>query len=75
MDDFSTGLIGRELKVLCCGLDESGRQYGRSYMDSADVDGVVFFDDETIKEGEFVTVKVVDAVASELYGEVVAREE
>ena len=75
MDDFSTGLIGRELKVLCCGLDESGRQYGRSYMDSADVDGVVFFDDETIKEGEFVTVRVVDAVASELYCEVVAREE
>ena len=39
-----------------------------------DVDGVVFFEDETIKEGEFVTVQIVDAVASELYGEVVRED-
>ncbi len=70
MDEFSHGLIGKRLKVLCCGRDESGRQYGRSYMDSVDVDGVVYFDDERIKEGEFVTLEIVDAVASELYGEV-----
>lgn len=74
MDEFSAGLIGRRLRILCCGLDESGRQYGRSYMDSVDVDGVVFFEDETIKEGEFVTVQIVDAVASELYGEVVRED-
>lgn len=70
MDEFSAGLIGRKLKILCCGRDESGRQYGRSYMDSVDVDGVVYFDDENVKEGEFVTVRIEDAVASELYGEV-----
>lgn len=70
MDEFSAGLIGRKLKILCCGRDESGRQYGRSYMDSVDVDGVVYFDDENVKEGEFVTARIEDAVASELYGEV-----
>lgn len=70
MDDFSHSLIGQKLKVLCCGRDESGRQYGRSYMDSVDVDGVVYFDNESVKEGEFVTLEIVDAVASELYGEV-----
>ncbi len=75
MDEFSGQLIGRQLKILCCGYDESGRQYGRSYMDSVDVDGVVFFDDETVKEGEFVMVEIVDAVASELYGEVVHPQE
>ena len=75
MDEFSGQLIGRQLKILCCGYDESGRQYGRSYMDSVDVDGVVFFDDESVKEGEFVMVEIVDAVASELYGEVVHAQE
>ena len=75
MDEFSGQLIGRQLKILCCGYDESGRQYGRSYMDSVDVDGVVFFDDESVKEGEFVMVEIVDAVASELYGEVVHSQE
>ncbi|MBQ5760124.1 MAG: 30S ribosomal protein S12 methylthiotransferase RimO, partial [Clostridia bacterium] len=75
MDEFSGQLIGRQLKILCCGYDESGRQYGRSYMDSVDVDGVVFFDDESVKEGEFVMVEIVDAVASELYGEVVHPQE
>ena len=44
-------------------------------MDSVDVDGVVFFDDESVKEGEFVMVEIVDAVASELYGEVVHPQE
>ncbi len=75
MDEFSGQLIGRQLKILCCGYDESGRQYGRSYMDSVDVDGVVYFDDESVKEGEFVMVEIVDAVASELYGEVVSTQE
>ncbi len=74
MDEHSKGLIGSKLKVLCCGLDESGRQYGRSYMDSPDVDGIVFFDDENVSEGRFVTVEIIDAVASELYGEVVEGE-
>ncbi|MEA4920713.1 MAG: 30S ribosomal protein S12 methylthiotransferase RimO [Clostridiaceae bacterium] len=71
MDEVSSELIGKTLEVLCCGYDESGRQYGRSYMDSVDVDGVVFFDDDRVKEGEFVTIKIIDAVASELYGETV----
>ena len=75
MDEFSAQLIGRKLKILCCGYDESGRQYGRSYMDSVDVDGVVYFDDESVEEGEFVMVEIVDAVASELYGEVVSSQE
>ncbi|MBQ1271774.1 MAG: 30S ribosomal protein S12 methylthiotransferase RimO [Clostridia bacterium] len=74
MNDFSSQLIGKKLKVLCCGIDESGRQYGRSYMDSVDVDGVVYFDNEEVEEGQFVTVEIMDAVASELYGEVVSED-
>lgn len=68
MNECSAALIGRELTVLCCGVDESGRQYGRSYMDSPDVDGVVFFDEKT-PEGQFVRVRILDAAGCELFGE------
>lgn len=71
MDEKSNALIGQDLEVLACGLDEEGRQYGRSYMDSPDIDGVVFFDDPAVEEGTFITVRITDAVASELFGEVI----
>lgn len=71
MDEKSNALIGQDLEVLACGLDEEGRQYGRSYMDSPDIDGVVFFEDPTVEEGTFITVRITDAVASELFGEVI----
>lgn len=71
MHEKSTALIGQDLEVLACGLDEEGRQYGRSYMDSPDIDGVVFFDDPEVQEGTFITVRVTDAMASELFGEVI----
>lgn len=74
MDEMASNLTGRKLKVLCCGYDESGRQYGRSYMDSVDVDGVVFFEDEAVNEGEFVTVEILEGAASELYGRVVRED-
>ena len=67
MNDLSSELVGKTLTVLCCGVDESGRQYGRSYMDSPDVDGVVFFDEET-PAGEFVKVHILDAAGCELFG-------
>ncbi len=68
MNSASCALIGQTLTVLCCGFDEDGRQYGRSYMDSPDVDGVVFFDEET-PEGQFVRVRILDAAGCELFGE------
>ena len=71
MDEKSNALIWQDLEVLACGLDEEGRQYGRSYMDSPDIDGVVFFDDPAVEEGTFITVRITDAVASELFGEVI----
>ena len=71
MDEKSNALIGQDLEVLACGLDEEGRQYGRSYMDSPDIDGVVFFEDPDVEEGTFITVRITDAVASELFGEVI----
>ena len=70
MDEKSRALVGKTFQLLACGYDESGRQYGRTYMDSPDIDGVVYFDGD-VKEGSFVTVKVFHANGCELLGELI----
>lgn len=48
MQDFSESLVGETLEVLCEGYDpDKGLYYGRSYADSPDVDGQVFFTSES----------------------------
>lgn len=58
MQDFSESLVGETLEVLCEGYDpDKGLYYGRSYADSPDVDGQVFFTSESrVAPGTFVTV-------------------
>lgn len=63
--------IGKQLEVLVEGYDtQSGYYYGRSYGDSIDIDGKVFFKNEhEISAGNFVKVKIIDAVDYDLIGE------
>ena len=72
MDEFSQKLVGTTQRVLCCGYDpEHEMFYGRTYMDSPDVDGIVYFyADEPVEEGTFVPVKIENAVSAELFGEI-----
>lgn len=70
MDEASAGQIGRTLEVLCCGRDDEGVCFGRSYMDSVDIDGTVYFESDTAREGDFVMVTVNYAEACDLYGTV-----
>jgi len=72
MDEKSRALVGKTFQLLACGFDESGRQYGRTYMDSPDIDGAVYFDGDA-EEGSFVTVKIYHANGCELLGELVTR--
>jgi ribosomal protein S12 methylthiotransferase len=61
MEAFGEGLIGRELVVLCEAYDRLAEVwFGRSFADSPDVDGKVFFTVEGKKPrpGDFVTVLV-----------------
>lgn len=62
--------IGSCVKVLVEGKDEIIKSwYGRTYADSEDVDGKVFFkSDRDIKEGEFVDVVVEQAMEYDLFG-------
>ena len=69
MEAHGESLCGKALTVLCCGIDEQGRGWGRSFMDSPDVDGAVFFEGGT--EGAFSNVRILWADGCDLYGELV----
>ena len=72
MDQFSQTLVDSVQTVLCCGYDEDHELYfGRTYMDSPEVDGIVYFYyEEEVAEGTFVQVKIESGVGAELYGEI-----
>ena len=71
MDDYNDSLIGTTMEVLCEGWDEEEEAYyGRSYADSPDIDGKVWFAAErTVRPGEFVMVQITDVYDGELIGE------
>jgi len=63
--------IGRIYTVLCDGFDTVAEiYYGRSYADAPDVDGKVYFTSaEKVSEGEFVEVRITEALDYDLVGE------
>ena len=72
MDEYYEGLMGKTLEVLCEGYDDEEEAYfGRTYADSPDIDGKVWFVAErTIHPGEFVMVTMTDVYDGDLIGEV-----
>ena len=69
MDDFCASFVGKTLRVLCEGYDEeSGMLYGRSYADSPDIDGQVFFTGNAA-EGEMADVLIQSTEDGMLFGE------
>ena len=70
MDAYNETLMGTTMEVLCEGYDpEEDAYFGRSYADSPDIDGKVWFAAErTVKVGEFVQVVLHDVYDGELIG-------
>lgn len=74
MQDWGEKQVGKTLRVLVEGFDRYAEcWFGRSYADSPDIDGKIFF---TIKGkkpqyGDFVNVKINDCVDCDLAGEIV----
>ena len=68
--------VGKTFKVLVEGYDNIIKMfYGRTYADSAEVDGKVFFSSlKKCDDGEFVYVKITDYMEYDLYGEAVWEE-
>lgn len=71
MDDYEKKQIGKTITVLCEDLDRIAEiWYGRSFADSPDVDGKVFFHAGSgkIKPGDFVNVKIDELMDGDLLG-------
>ena len=73
-EELNQKKIGAVLEVISEGWDEvSGAYFGRSYADAPEIDGKVYFraKKNTISDGEFVRVRVTEAVDYDLVGEIV----
>jgi len=75
MDDFNDSRIGTGAKVLLEGK-ENGRLYGRSFAESPDIDGVVFFDStaENVKNviiGEIYSVIITGSDGGDVVGKLI----
>ena len=72
MDSFNDSRMGEVLEVLCEGFDpDMGCYAGRSYADSPDVDGKVFFTAAgLVPAGSFVHVRITGAADGDLTGEI-----
>ena len=72
MDAWNESRLGETLEVLCEGFDqEMGYYAGRSYADSPDVDGKVFFTAAgLVPAGTFVNVRITGTSDGDLTGEI-----
>jgi ribosomal protein S12 methylthiotransferase len=71
IDEFNESRMGKSVEVLCDGFDSQAVCYvGRSYAESPDVDGVIYFTAEKeIDAGRFVTVRITGTMDGEITGE------
>ncbi len=70
IDAYNHARLGQNMVILCEGFDaETNLYFGRSYADSIDVDGKVYFSADTaIKPGAFVTVHIENSFGADLEG-------
>ena len=74
MDEWSRSIEGKTITVLCEGYDdETGLQFGRSWADSPDIDGIVFFSGEC-PAGDIAHVVIDETADGEWYGRQVLHE-
>ena len=69
IDEYHESVLGETREVLCEGFDGQ-TFYGRSYAESPEIDGRIWFDaDREVAPGEFVTVRLTGTMDGELTGE------
>ena len=69
-EDIISKMVGKTVKVLCDGFDTIAEiYYGRTYADAPDVDGKVYFKSaKRVSSGDFVDVKIEEALDYDLLG-------
>ena len=68
MDDYNAACIGRDMTVLCEHRARSGMCSGRTYADSPEIDGTVYFTGAA-QPGDMVTVHITGCDDGDLAGE------
>lgn len=70
LDDYNTSRHGETMDVLCEGFDEEQQLwFGRTYADSVEVDGHVYFESNgEPQEGAFVSVRITESLGPDLLG-------
>ncbi len=70
IDEYNLDRMHQTMEVLVEGWDEeAGRWFGRTYADSVEVDGKVYFEsDEECTPGAFVDVRIDDSLGVDLAG-------
>lgn len=69
IDAYNESILDEEREVLCEGFDGQ-RFFGRSYAESPEIDGRIWFTaDEEPEAGDFVTVRLTGVMDGELTGE------
>ena len=73
IDEYNESVLGDVREVLCEGWNEESQSFaGRSYAESVDIDGKIYFSaDRDIMAGEFVNVRLTGTMDGELTGEAV----
>ena len=70
MDDYNNSMLGKTVEVLVEGYDRLAEcQFGRTYADSPEIDGMVFFTaEQRFRPGQFVDVVIEDVMDGDLIG-------
>lgn len=70
MDAFNETMMGKTVEVVCEGFQEDvGQYFGRSWADSPDVDGCVWFSsEEALRDGDFVKICIDSTLDGEWMG-------
>lgn len=70
IDAYNHSRMGQTMQVLCEGFSEEENLYfGRTYADSVDVDGIVYFSSKNpVAAGTFVSVHIDDSFGADLCG-------
>ena len=73
IDAYNESVLGSVREILCEGFDPQAQMfYGRSYAESPDIDGRVWFTaEEEVPAGSFVSVRLTGTMDGELTGEAV----
>ena len=67
--EFLSSFVGKELEVLCDGIDyEKNCFVGRAYFSAPEIDGKVYFNAREAVQGETLSVRITKADSYDLYG-------